>query len=149
MKLRLTILAMALAGCLAPLAGAQILKPIDLQKQADVNNKTVNYGNLQFDSISQSTRDVPNSPVTKGDLKLQRVDLNEVDFKTLDMSVVPTKILPQANFKAKRAAVDKLNDQSGKQLDQSKQKAPITKRQIHPFEPGGEQELEKQLNDPR
>jgi len=33
MKLRLTILAMALAGFLPPLANAQIIKPIDYKKQ--------------------------------------------------------------------------------------------------------------------
>jgi len=48
----------------------------------------------------------------------------------VDTSVVPTAVLPKANFTAKRAAVDKMNDQSAKQLDQTKQKAPITERQI-------------------
>ena len=144
MKRLLTILAISLAGWLSPLADAQLIKPIDHKKEADVNNKNLNYGDLHFDTISQPTRDIPKSPITKGDVKLQGVDLNQMDLKMLDMSVVPTADLPKANFKAKRAAVDKMNDQSAKQLDQTKQKAPITERQIRAFVPGGEEELKKE-----
>ena len=148
MKRLLIILAIAVAGCLPRLAGAQIIKPIDYKKQADVNNKSVNYGDLQFDTISQPTRDIPKSPITKGDVKLQGVDLNQMDLKMLDMSTVPTADLPKENFKAKRAVADKMNDQSGKQLDQTKQKAPITERQIRAFAPGGDEQLKKQLSAP-
>jgi hypothetical protein len=148
MKLRLTIVAIALAGCLPPLADAQIIKPIDYKKDADVNNKSASYGDLQFDTISQPTRDVAKAPIAKGDMKLQGVDLNQMNLQMLDMSTIPTATLPKANFTAKRATVDKMNDQSAKQLDQTKQKAPVTEHQIRAFAPGGEDDLKKQLNEP-
>jgi len=148
MKRLLTILAIALAGCLSPLANAQLIKPIDYKKQADVNDKNLNYGDLHFDTVSQPTRDMPKSPITKGDMKLQGADLNQMDLKMLDMSAIPTADLHKANCTAKRAAADKMNDQSAKQLDQTKQKAPITERQIRAFVPGGEEQLKKQLNEP-
>jgi hypothetical protein len=74
------------------------------------------------------------------------MELNEVDLKSIEMSTVSEPVLPQVNFSAKRAAVDKVNDQGARQLDQTKQKAPITSREIRAFTPGGEQELKKQLN---
>jgi hypothetical protein len=72
--------------------------------------------------------------------------LNEVTLKSVEMSTVPEPVLPQVNFSAKRAAADKVNDQGSRQLDQTKQKAPITSRQIRPLTPKGEEELKKQLN---
>lgn len=151
MKLRLALLAVALAGFLSPQARAQVLKPIDRTKQAEVNDKTVSFGDVALDTVSQPTRDLPReSPLQQGDLKLQNVDLKDKDLslKTLDMSTVSTPVLPKANVTAKRAAVDKKNYENKKELDQTKQKAPITDRQIRPFTPGGEEELKKQLNGP-
>ena len=148
MKLHLTFLATALAVGLPLLADAQIIKPIDYRKQADVDNKTANFSDLQFGTVSQPTRDVSKAPITQGDLKLQGVDLNQMDLKMVDTSVVPTAVLPKANFTAKRATADKMNDQSDKQLDQTKQKAPISERQIRAFAPGGEEALKKQLSEP-
>jgi hypothetical protein len=74
------------------------------------------------------------------------MQLNEVNLKSIEMPTVPQPMLPQVNFTAKRAAADKVNDRGTRQLDQTKQKAPITGRQIRPFTPGGEEELKKQLN---
>ena len=125
----------------------QIKKPIDYSKQADLSGKDVHLNDLQFQTISQPTREVTTvSPFAKGDLQLQRVDLNQVTLKSTEMSTVPEPVLPQANFTTKRADADKVNDRASQQLDQSRQSASITNRQIRPFVPGGEEDLKKQLN---
>ncbi len=144
------LLVVALVAVLSPRAGAWTDPriPVDRTKLADVNGKTVSYSNVPFDTISQPTRDVPGSPLTKGVLKFQGVDLNNVDLSTRDMSTVSLPVLPKANFTAKRATADKQNDQTSKQVDHTTRKAPITDRQIRPFTPAGEEELKKQLNEP-
>jgi hypothetical protein len=150
MKLGAILLVVALVAILSPRAGARsnLLSPIDHTKQADINDKNLSYGDVSFDTISQPTRDEPPSPLIKGNVKLQGIDLNNVDLGTRDMSTVFLPILPKANFTAKRATVDKQNAPAGKQLDHATRKAPITNRQIRPFTPAGEEELKRQLNEP-
>ena len=151
MSFRHALLSIALATLLPALSSAQLLdqikKPLDYSKQADVNGKTVTFGDLHYETVSQPTRaGSTTSPLSKGDLQLQRMELNEVNLKSVEMSTASEPVLPQVNFSAKRAAADKVNDQGTRQLDQSKQKAPITGRQIRPLSPAGEEELKKQLN---
>ncbi|MGO9609316.1 MAG: hypothetical protein ACLPT4_06740 [Verrucomicrobiia bacterium] len=151
MSFRHALLSIALAALLPALSPAQVLdqikKPLDYSKQADVNGKTVTFGDLHFGTVSQSARTgSTTSPLSKGDLQLHRMELNEVNLKSVDMSAVPEPVLPQVNFSPKRAAADKVNDQGTRQSDQTRQKAPITDRQIRPLTPGGEEELKKQLN---
>ncbi len=146
-------MSIALAALSPALSPAQVLqqatKPLDYTKQADVNGKTVTYGDLHYGTISQPTRaGSTTSPLSKGDLQLQRLELNEIDHKSVDLSTISEPTVPRVNYTAKRAAVDKVNDESNRQLDQSKQKAPITDRQIRAFAPGGQEELKKQLNSP-
>jgi hypothetical protein len=155
MKLGLTVLAVVLAASLSSPAQAQIVKPIDPNKKADVSDKTLNYDNVSFDTLSQPTSVLPSSPLSKGGLKFQDVDHKKVDLKTLEMSTVSTPSLPRSNFTAKRAEVDVLRDetkkqadQTKKQTDQTKKKAQINERQIRPFTPPGEEELKHQLNQP-
>jgi len=151
MRLHLTLLAIVLAGGVSLLAGAQVLKPIDINKQADVGGKSVDFSVLHFDSISQPTHDLSGkSALSKDDLKLQDADGKDhmVDLKMLDMTTVSTPALSKANFTAKRAVVDKQSDLSQKQVPETTQKAPITDRQIRAFTPSGEQELKKQLSSP-
>jgi hypothetical protein len=153
MSSRHALLSITLTALLPALSPAQVLdqvkKPIDYSKQADVNGKNVTFGELHYGTVSPPTRaGSATSPLSKGDLQLKRLELNEVNLKSVEMSTVSEPMLPQVNFTAKRAAVDKVNDQGSRQLDQTKQKAPITSRQIRPFTPGGEEELKKQLNSP-
>jgi hypothetical protein len=152
MRLRPALLALALAGIVSPLVNAQVLKPIDINKQADVGGKNVSFSDLQFDSVSQPAHDLPGkSPLSKGNLKLQDADGNNhvVDLKMLDMPTVSTPVLQKTNFTAKRAAVDKQSDLAEKQVSQTTQKASITNREIRAFAPSGEAELKKQLNEPQ
>jgi hypothetical protein len=152
MSFRHAFLLGALAALPPALSSAQILdqikKPFDLTKQADVNDKTVTFSDLHYGTVSQPTRtdSRTSSPLSKGDLQLQRMDLSEVNFKSVDMSAVSEPVLPQVNFSAKRAAADKVSDEGDRRLDQTKQKAPINSRQIRPFSPGGEEDLKRQLN---
>jgi len=150
MKLGAILLVGALVAALSPRAGAWTSPrtPIDRTKQADVNDKNVSFSDVPLGAISQPTRAEPRSPLTKGDLKLQGVDLNNVDLSTREMSTVSLSVLPKANFTAKHAAADKLNDKTSKQVDHTTRKAPITDRQIRPFTDAGEEELKRQLNEP-
>ena len=162
MKPRLTLRNVILAVFLSSTAHAQIVKPIDVTKQADVSGKTVSFGNVQFDTLSQPMSDLPGSPPSKGVVKFQDVDQKKtdanpkkMDFKTLDMSAVSEPTVPKANFAAKRAEVDvpsaetkKQADQAKKQADQARKQAPINDRQIRPFNPAGEEDLKHQLNEP-
>lgn len=148
MKLGRILLVVALTGLVSPPTRAELLKPIDRTKQADVNGKNVSFGDVSFDAISQPTREVPQSPITRGDLKPRGADLKNVDLGTLEISTVSLPVLPKANFTAKHAAADKQNDQTSKQVDRMSQKAPITDRQIRPFTPAGQEELKRQLSEP-
>jgi len=152
MKLNPALLAVALLGGLLSLAHAQLGKPIDMTKQADVNGKNVSFNNLQFNTISEPSPDLPReAPLMKGDLKLQNTEIQEKskDLKTLQMPAFTAPILPQSNLPDKRAAADdKQSPDTAKLADETKQKAPITNRQIRAFTPNGEEELKKQLKDP-
>jgi hypothetical protein len=150
MSFRHAFLSIALAALFPARSPAQVLedtrKPLDYKKQADVSGKTVTFGDLHYGTISQPTHAESTSPLSKGDLQMKRLELNEVDLKSMEMNTISEPTLPQVNFTAKRAVVDKTNDLGNRQLDQIKRKAPITSRQIHPFNPAGEEELRKQLN---
>jgi hypothetical protein len=141
-----------LAGLLSQPATALMdpLKPIDVNKQADVGSKNVNFDDVRFDTISQGTRELSKAPLSKGSLKLKNADVRDkhADFELLEMPAVSMPVLPKANFTAKRAVVDKVNDEAQKQVDQTKQVAPITSRTIRAFTPAGEEELKNQLRDP-
>jgi exopolysaccharide biosynthesis protein len=154
MKLGLTLLAPLLAALLSTPVRAQIVKPIDPTKQADVSGKTVSFGDVQFDTLSQPARNFTDSSISKGTVKFQDVDQRKsdihrqkMDFRTLDMSRVSEPTMTKANFTAKRAAVD-MSSEPGKQVEQTKKKAPISQRQIRPFTPSGEEDLKHQLNEP-
>jgi hypothetical protein len=153
MKPGIILLAVILAALLSTLARAQVLQPIDRTKKADVNDKTINFSDVQFDTISQPMSVLPGAPLPKGNLKFQDIDQKKAEFNTLGMSTISKATLDeptvvQANFKAKRAVVDVPNDDNGKQADQTRKKAPINGRQIKPFNPSGEEDLKHQLNQP-
>jgi len=146
--LNFTLLAVALALCPAPRLNAQVLKPIDPNKKADVSDKTVTFGDAQLSTIAQPTADLPNAELPKGDLKLQNADTKDVtDMKLLEYPWFETHVVPKANFTAKRIAI-KSNEADNKNLNYVEKQAPITNRQIRPFTPGGEQELKQQLRKP-
>jgi hypothetical protein len=155
MKRGLILLAVILAALLSPKIEAQILdqviKPLDRSKQADVNEKTLSFGDVPMNTLSQPLKDLPGSPLSKGDLKLEQLDQKKAEFNTLpmNMNTVPTPSLPQANFNTQSAAADVPSDKTTKQAEEvKKKKTPITERQIKPFTPAGEEELKHQLNDP-
>lgn len=156
MKPGLTLLAVILAVLLSKPTLAQLVKPIDVNKQADVMGKTVNFDNLQFDTLSQPMTAQPShSPLSKGNLKFQDTDQKKAEFNTVDMSTITKPTLPKANFTTRSAEVDVPNDavqkqadQNKKQSDQTGKKAQITQRQIHAFTPDGEGDLKHQLNEP-
>jgi hypothetical protein len=149
MKLRrLFLLVAALQALWFAGANAQILKPIDPNKKADLDTKSsLNLDEAQFPTVSQPTRDEPGAVLPQGDVKLRDVHEKQVNLENLKMPTIEKPVLPQANFTAKNIAT-KVRDESNKNLSQSKEKAPITNRQIRPFTPSGEQEMKKQLKDP-
>src|SRR5882672_4517518 len=91
MKLwKLSLLAAVLTALLSPLAHAQLGKPIDPTKKADVGEKSVSFGEARFNTLSQPTRDPSNAALTKGDLKFQDVDTKGVELNSLQFSSVAT-----------------------------------------------------------
>ncbi len=130
-------------------ATAQVLKPIDPTKQADeINNKTFHTSDVDLKTISQPTRDLSRSPLTNKQQKFNEINSKTVNLQSLEHPTIPMNTLPQKNFTAKRAAEsDKTRAESKNILKQPA--APITDRQLHPFAPGGEEELKKQLNPER
>jgi len=151
MKLLHVFRTMALTIVLPTLLCAQEpkykVKPLDYSKQADVNGKIVHFNDLQYGTISPPIRRSSTaSPLSKGDLQLPTVELNEVKPNSVELSTLSEPVLPQVNFTAKRAATDKPSVQASRQLAQTKQNAPITNRVIRAFAPGGEEELKNQLN---
>jgi len=141
------LLTVIVESTLLSLAGAQVLRPIDPSKKADVDMKSLSLGDAQFQTVTQPTRDQPAATLSKGTLSLQDIQEKQIDFQTLEKPTVEKPTLHQPNFTAKRIPVE-INEASNKNLDHAKKKAPITNRQIRPFAPGGEQELKKQLNEP-
>jgi hypothetical protein len=147
-RLNSTLVAVGLALVLASRLDAQILKPVDPNKKADVGDKSVKFGDAQLGTVSQPTADLPNAELSKGVLKLQNADTKNVTgLKMLEHPMVETHVVPQANFTAKRI-VTPSNEANDKSLNDAKKKAPVTDRQIRPFTPSGEEELKKQLNEP-
>jgi hypothetical protein len=156
MKSGFTLLAIIFAALLSAPCRAQVLKPIDRTKQADIGDKTVDLNNLRFDTISQPMSVLPQAPLSKDNLKYQDVDQKKAEFNTLGMSTISKTTLNQptvahVNFTAKRAAVDGTSDEDRRQADQdetNRKKARINGRQIKPFDPSGEEDLKHQLNQP-
>ena len=154
MKPGLTLRNMILAVFLSSPVHGQIVKPIDPTKQADVGGKTVNFSDLQFNTLSQPASGLAGSSVSKGNIKFPDVDQKKqdlrqkkMDFQTVDMSTVSRPTMPLANFTAKRAEVD-MSSEPRKQVEQTKKKAPINDHQIRPFTTAGEDDLKHQLNEP-
>jgi hypothetical protein len=140
--------AAAIAVFTAPVP-AQMLKPIDFAKSADgVNGKDLQFGTVELKTITKDTVGMRRSPVSDKTavLKGEMPELKKLELQTLDLSTLTKTNLPLKNFTAKRAAItDKVR--STKDLNDVRQaRAPITKRQIRPFTPSGEEELKKQLN---
>jgi archaellum component FlaD/FlaE len=148
MKLGFTLSLAICAVLLSAPARAQLIKPIDRTKQADVNDKSLSFGDLQFNNLSQPMSDLPGSALSKGDLKLQDTEQKKADLKMLEMHTVTTSSLPSANFTTRRAEADVTSDETKKQSEQTKKEAQIKDRQIKPFTPSGEEELKHQLNEP-
>jgi len=152
MNLARVLRTMALTIVVPTLLGAQDLKqaakPMDYSRQADVNGKTIHFDDLQYGTVSTPIHQSSTaSPLSKGDLQLPSVKLNEVKPNSVELSTLSQPVLPQVNYTAKRAAAaDKQSDQTGRQLALTKQNAPITNRVIRAFAPGGEEELKNQLN---
>jgi hypothetical protein len=131
-------------------AKAQVLRPVDQTKHLDANDKTVDMPTVSFGTVPQSTRPQPVSPLS-GQMRERaaNVETKRVDTpKTLSYSTVPTTIVPQQNFTPKRAVADVPgNRPPAKNVKTSK--AEISKMVIRPLNPTGEEELKKQLSDPR
>ena len=135
-----------LAMSLTASARAQLARPIDPNRQADVNGKIISPGNLNLRNIAQPTVNFSRSPRSDERQSFSQIELKNVDLQQLQLSGYSTQIVPQQNFAAKRAAIaEKTRDE--KQFPVTK--APIKDRQIAPLTPTGEEELKKQLNEPR
>jgi hypothetical protein len=127
-------------------ASAQVLRPIDPRRTADASGKAVEMPTINFGTLPQPTRTEPVSPLT-GQMREpgKTVETKRVDTTALQYATLPSKVLPQTNFTAKRAVV------TGALPAADTVKTPradIEKRVIRPVTPAGAEELKKQLNEP-
>ena len=126
-------------------AAAQIIKPIDPGKRADdINHKIIDLGNVNLGTISTGMRQTTRSSLSDKNAHFNGVNLSDVELRSLNLSGVQMKALPQQNFTAKRAAV---SGQMHREAEVKTVKAPIKDRQIRAFTLAGEEELKKQLHD--
>ena len=135
-----------LATAFSLAAVAQVLRPIDPAKNADdINNKSVTLPDVNLSTLPQPSRKLQQATESGKQFQYEQVHTKWVELGTLGHPNVETKALPQTNFTAKRAAG---TDKAQRFKDVKLGKAPITDRQIKAFQPGGEEELKKQLNEP-
>ncbi|MEI6084774.1 MAG: hypothetical protein WCS70_10775 [Verrucomicrobiota bacterium] len=148
MMIRQLFSAILLASLLGP-TYAGVLAPIDIQKQADLNGKSVAMPMVNFDSLPQPTRSQTVSPLTgKMSTPGKAVATKNVDLETLThYSTVPTKVLPQTNFTPKYGTVDSsIIPMAGvPAANVPTDRARINGRVIRPQTPAGSEELKKQL----
>jgi hypothetical protein len=146
MKVVIAAFVFVLVGALN--SQALFFQTIDPAHPADtVNGKVVSMPTVNLNSVAQPTRGLPSATLDKGTLKLKNAETGKTrQYRTLDQAIVPEATAKQQNFEAKRAAIreDKVN-----QGVVSEPKAPISKRQLRPYAPLGEDELKRQLDKPR
>ena len=147
--MRYLIAIVFLTGLLAPV-NAGVLDPIDRNKIADINGKTVDLQTLQMNFVPTATSTQPVVPI--GNQRVDRsktisskfVETKTVNFETRDgFTVLPFKTIPQTNFTAKRAA---LEQPSVNTQNVSTKNASINQRVIRPLTPAGDKELQEQIN---
>lgn len=147
--MRYLIAIVFLTGLLAPV-NAGVLDPIDRNKIADINGKTVDLQTLQMNFVPTSTRTQPVAQI--GNQRVDRsktisskfVETKTVNFETREgFAVLPFKTIPQTNFSAKRAV---LEQPSVNTQNVSTKNASINQRVIRPLTPAGDKELQEQIN---
>ena len=147
-RLGISIISCVLLLALAGAARGQILKPIDTRQSAEVGQKNVNFGDVPLQLLKQPNRPLADSPLSKGNLQFQGVETQNLELQSLELNGVSTETLPQPAVKNERApGTDSISDVTHKKV--TDKSAPINDRQIRAFTPGGEEELKKQLNEPR
>ncbi len=147
MKRRCLIISCAVTTLvLAASVSAQVLKQIDPTKQADISNKSVQFNDVNFQTLSPGIQSPTTLPLSGQRMDMNSVTLPEVQLNSVQFPVISMKTVPRQNFTAKRAVLpDKVPPQE--QLSLIHTKAPIKDRQIRAFMPGGEEELKEQLHD--
>ena len=124
---------------------AQVLKPIDPNKAADIDRKFIDPGVVGLKTLLQPTNTSSGRVVPQKTLGFSRVETKWMDTETLRRSTISTDThsLTRSNFSAKRAVVtDSVRDE--KTLDYPN--APIKDRTIRAFTPMGQEELKRQLH---
>jgi hypothetical protein len=128
---------------LAANAGAQLIKPIDYHKIADIDTESATLPTLNLGTQAEPSRTLSVLPLSQKQPELKQLNQNQLDLNNADFSFINSRVLPQQNFTAKRAVVtDQLLDQPFIKTD----KAPIASRQIKAYTPQGAEELKKQLS---
>lgn len=130
-------------------AWADVFTPIDVNKQADVNGRAVEMPVVNFDALPQPTRAFP--VASQSDRRAEPgkpVEAKTVNFDTLQFSTIETKVIPQANYTAKRAIIkdETIVTERRDSPTAETHRAKINERVIRPVTPEGERELKQQLN---
>jgi len=141
MKTWICVLAVAVAG--TRVASAEVVRPIDTKKMADVNGKMFSGGNLQLNVINPATVDFSQSPLTGKGTSFGRVEMPAAETHNVETPAIAQPTVPRVNFDAKRAA-ESGNIRAEKALPG--QNAPVKDNTLQPGTPAGQEELKKLLN---
>lgn len=142
-----TMLAVVLLATHALPAIGQLLRPLDMSRQADVNRKIIDPAVLNMQTVplgvvSQPTVSQPPKVHNSKSVSTTTVPLKTVSVPTVATSTLPLRTVTLQNFTAKRAAV---NDRPQPVTVLPAPKAPVRDRTIHAFTAAGEEELKQQL----
>ena len=131
-------------------ANAGLLERLDPNKRAEVTGQTVEFPTVNFNTVSspalrtQSVSPVGGQRVDRNTrVTTQMVETKTVSLPTRDFAILPSPVVPQKNFEAKRAVLDQDPVTTPSVATQS---AKIKSRVIRPYTPAGAQELQDQIN---
>ncbi len=134
---------------LAGSVSAQVFKPIEAGRLADVNSQIIQPDQLNLRTLPSQPYQTGEVPSSRQRVRHKSADVRMADLNVLDLPMHPVGIVPQQNFGAKRA---RQSDQRAVLPDgrpaagvMPSRSAPIRKRVINARLPEGEQELREQL----
>jgi len=124
-------------------ARAQLLQPIDLSKEADVDHLKAVLPSLDMNTRAEPSHTLAISPLSGKQPDLKAYETRQIDLNTTELSILTLRSMPQQNFTGQRSPV---TDQMLVEPFVSTSKASVPDRQIKAYTPAGTEELKNQLN---
>jgi hypothetical protein len=134
---------------LAGSVSAQVFKPVDSRRLADVNKKVIQPDQLDLKTLPRQLYQTGEAPAARKRVARKSANTRMANVSMVDLPLHPVGFVPQKNFTAKHATQ---SDQKAVLPDGRPaaevlpaETAPIRKRVIHARTPAGEQKLREQL----